>query len=826
VTGVGPADGPVLVTGSAGSVGRALVEGLLALGWSVVGLDRQPDAREPSPGWRAVVGDCFDPEVLAAALDGCRAVVHLAAVPTEAPVADIAASHVVGLTTVLEATRSAGLQRFVFASSNHAVGFTARQQLAGVDVRPRPDTFYGVGKVAGEALCSLFSDRYGFETVCVRIGSFLPAPITRRHLSTWLSPGDLARVVDAALRSDLAGDRHRVVYGISANTRGWWDLEPGRALGYDPVDDAEAYAGQILDPAVVGPPVDDPEGAYLGGSFAEPFVQPVPPSAVPHLSGDLFDQARAWLAEDPDPQTRSELEALLVSDDIESIADRFDGRLEFGTAGLRGEMGAGPNRMNRAVVIRAAAGLAAYVQAHGGGAVVVGYDARHQSDVFARDTAEVLAGAGLSALLLPRPLPTPVLAFAIRHLGCAAGVMVTASHNPARDNGYKVYLGDGSQIVPPADAEISTQIDAIGALATVPRGDAVTLLDDTVVEAYVTATSRLVASTAPTDLRVVYTPMHGVGRDVLLSVFALAGFAPPLVVPAQGTPDPDFPTVAFPNPEEPGALDLALAAARESYADLVIANDPDADRCAIAVPTSDGSFRPLSGDEVGALLAIHVIARMQREGRSGTLACSIVSSSLLGRIAAAAGLGFAETLTGFKWIARVPDLAFGYEEALGYCVDPGVVRDKDGISAALLVAELAAEVKAQGRSLTDVLDDLARRHGVYGTDQLSVRVDDLRLIPELMGRLRSRPPSSLGGRSVEGIDDLALGGGGLPATDGLRFRLEGGARVIVRPSGTEPKLKCYLEVIVPVTASVPSAREAAADRLAAIKRDLVTLTAS
>ena len=834
MTGVGPADGPVLVTGSAGSVGGALVEGLLALGWSVVGLDRQPDVRDPSPGWRAVVGDCFDPAVLATALDGCVAVVHLAAVPTEAPVADISASHIVGLTTVLEATRSAGLRRFVFASSNHAVGFTRRQPLAGVDVQPRPDSFYGVGKVAGEALCSLYSDRYGLETVCVRIGSFLPAPITRRHLSTWLSPGDLARVVDAGLRSDLGTDRHRVVYGISANTRGWWDLEPGRALGYEPVDDAEAYAGQLPAGADIDPAAEDPEGTYLGGSFAVPYAEPVPfaapgaePSlagAAPHLSGDLFDQARAWLAEDPDPQTRSELEALLVSDDIESIADRFDGRLEFGTAGLRGEMGAGPNRMNRAVVIRAAAGLAAYVQANGGGAVVVGYDARHQSDVFARDTAEVLAGAGLPALLLPRPLPTPVLAFAIRHLGCVAGVMVTASHNPARDNGYKVYLGDGSQIVPPADAEISSQIDAIGPLSTVPRGDAVTLLDDTVVEAYVAATSSLVPSTAPTDLRVVYTPMHGVGRDVLLSVFALAGFAPPLVVAAQGAPDPDFPTVAFPNPEEPGALDLALAAARESYADLVIANDPDADRCAIAVPTSDGSFRPLSGDEVGALLAIHVIARMQREGRSGTLACSIVSSSLLGRIAAAAGLGFAETLTGFKWIARVPDLAFGYEEALGYCVDPGVVRDKDGISAALLLAELAAEVKAQGRSLTDVLDDLARRHGVYGTDQLAVRVNDLRQIPELMGRLRARPPSSLGGRAVEGIDDLSLGGGGLPATDGLRFRLEGGARVIVRPSGTEPKLKCYLEVIVPVTASVPSAREAAAERLAAIKRDLVTLT--
>ncbi len=818
----GAVGAPVLVTGSAGSVGRVLVDGLLALGWSVRGLDRVADGRPATPAYTAVVGDCFDPDVIAAVVAGCLGVVHLAAVADEAPLADVAASHVVGLGIVLESARRAGVRRFVLASSNHAVGFTQRRPLAGIDLPPRPDSFYGVGKVAGEALCSLYSDRHGLDTVCLRIGSFQPRPSTRRHLSTWLSPGDLARMVDAALRADLGDERARVVYGISANTRRWWDIEPGRALGFDPVDDAEVYAAEIL-----GVPVtarDDHEAAYLGGSFAEPFV--APPAAVAAPSGDLFDQARAWLAEDPDPRTRSELEALLVADDIESIADRFDGRLQFGTAGLRGEMGAGPNRMNRAVVIRAAAGLAAYVREHGGGAVVVGYDARHNSAVFAHDTAEVLAGAGLPALLLPRPLPTPVLAFAIRHLGCAAGVMVTASHNPARDNGYKVYLGDGSQIVPPADAEISAHIDAIGALASVPRGTAFTLLDDAVVEAYVGCASRLVDPAAPTDLRVVYTPLHGVGRDILLPVFALAGFAPPLVVPAQGAPDPDFPTVAFPNPEEPGALDLALASARESYADLVIANDPDADRCAIAVPAPDGSFRRLSGDEVGSLLAVHVIARRARAGdRHGTLACSIVSSSLLGRIAAAAGLGFAETLTGFKWIARVPDLVFGYEEALGYCVDPGDVRDKDGISAALLLAELAAGLKAEGRSLQDVLDDLARRHGVHGTDQLSVRVDDLRLIAEVMARLRAAPPAVLGGRGVEAIDDLSLGGHGLPPTDGLRFRLEGGARVVVRPSGTEPKLKCYLEVVVPVTASLSTAREAASTRLAAIKRDLVNLTA-
>ncbi len=534
---------------------------------------------------------------------------------------------------------------------------------------------------------------------------------------------------------------------------------------------------------------------------------------------DGFELARTWLAEDPDPDTRAELQALLDAGDAEGIADRFSGRLEFGTAGLRGALGAGPNRMNRVVVMRAAAGLAAYLRAHGGTSVVIGYDARHKSDVFARDTAEVMRGAGLRASVLPRPLPTPVLAFAIRHLGADAGVMVTASHNPPQDNGYKVYLADGSQIVAPADAEISAEIDSVGPLATIARGDGWETFGEEVLDAYLDRVAGLVDPASPRDLRLVYTPLHGVGRDVVLSAFERAGFAAPYVVPEQGDPDPEFRTVAFPNPEEPGAIDLALAAAGD--ADLVLANDPDADRCAVAVRDAQATagWRMLRGDEVGALLASHLVRR--HPGATGTFAASIVSSSLLGRIAAAHGLGYEETLTGFKWISRVDGLRYGYEEALGYCVDPDAVRDKDGVSAALLVAELAAMLKAEGRALTDELDDLAREHGLHATDQLSVRLDDLADIEAAMARLRATPPTSLGGRAIVAAEDLAAGVGGLPPTDGLRYRLAGDGRVVVRPSGTEPKVKCYLEVVVGVSdGDVAAARRTAEAALDAIKRDL------
>jgi phosphomannomutase len=539
---------------------------------------------------------------------------------------------------------------------------------------------------------------------------------------------------------------------------------------------------------------------------------------------ELRKRARAWAADDPDPTTRAELEALLEQGDAAELADRFDGTLEFGTAGLRGELGAGSNRMNRVVVSRAAAGLAAYLNEQdlgqrGAGrdaAVVIGYDARHNSDVFARDTAEVMTGAGVRALVLPRPLPTPVLAFAIRELGCAAGVMVTASHNPPRDNGYKVYLGDGSQIVPPVDTEIAAHIEAVGPLADVPRGDGWTVLGDSIVDSYLDTVAGL-AGDGPRDLRLVYTPLHGVGGSSAVQVLETAGFDAPYVVPEQEQPDPDFPTVSFPNPEEPGAMDLAMALAAEKRADLVVANDPDADRCAAAVPEAHG-WRMLRGDEVGVLLAHHLITG----GHTGTYACSIVSSTLLGTMATAAGQPFVETLTGFKWISKVDGLVFGYEEALGYCVDPEHVKDKDGVSALLLLCELAAAEKAQGRTLVDVLDDLALAHGLHATDQLSVRVTDPAEIEAVMKRLRSVPPTSLGGLRVESIDDLSRGDGGLPPTEGLRYRLQSGARVIVRPSGTEPKLKCYLEVVVPVDAEagVDAARISAAARLDALRSDV------
>ncbi|MEW2091417.1 phospho-sugar mutase [Streptomyces sp. NPDC006682] len=540
------------------------------------------------------------------------------------------------------------------------------------------------------------------------------------------------------------------------------------------------------------------------------------------MQQDLITRARTWLAEDPDPETRAELAGLIDSEDLAALADRFAGTLQFGTAGLRGEIGAGPMRMNRSVVIRAAAGLAAYLKAHGqdGGLVVIGYDARYKSADFARDTAAVMTGAGLRAAVLPRPLPTPVLAYAVRHLGAVAGVEVTASHNPPRDNGYKVYLGDGSQIVPPADAEIAAAIAAVGPLDGVPRPESGwEILGEDVLAAYLARTDAVLSPGSPRSARTVYTAMHGVGTSVLTAAFARAGFPEPVLVAEQAEPDPAFPTVAFPNPEEPGAMDLAFATARRAGPDLVIANDPDADRCAVAVPdpSAEGGWRMLRGDEVGALLAAHLVDR----GVTGVLAESIVSSSLLGRIADKAGLGYEETLTGFKWIARVEGLRYGYEEALGYCVDPEGVRDKDGITAALLVAELASVLKEKGRTLLDLLDDLALAHGLHATDQLSVRVEDLTVIADAMRRLRETPPTALAGLPVTSAEDLSLGTDALPPTDGLRYHLTG-ARVIVRPSGTEPKLKCYLEVVVPISGrdGLPEARAKGAELLAAVKRDL------
>lgn len=534
----------------------------------------------------------------------------------------------------------------------------------------------------------------------------------------------------------------------------------------------------------------------------------------------MLRRAREWLAQDPDPDTRAELSALIEREDLAALDERFGAKLEFGTAGLRGELGAGPNRMNRVTVMRAAAGLAAVLGP--GKHVVIGYDARHKSDVFARDTAAVLTGAGLRASLLPRPLPTPVLAFAVRHLGADAGVTVTASHNPPRDNGYKVYWGDGSQIVPPLDAEISAAIDAVGRVDELAQDSGWTELGDEIVDAYLRAVTALPLGDAR-ELRVAYTPLHGVGAATLTAAFQAAGFDSPVTVEEQREPDPDFPTVAFPNPEEPGAMDLAIVLAAKAEADLIVANDPDADRCAVGVPLPGGGARMLTGDEVGGLLAEHVLTHTTGDRMVAT---TIVSSTLLGKIAQAHGVRYGETLTGFKWIIKAgPGLVFGYEEAIGYSVgsDAGLpVRDKDGIGAALTVAAIAAAARRDGRTLLDLLDDQARRHGLHATSQLSFRVSDLSLITAAMSRLRTDPPETLGGLTVKRADDLARGDGGLPPTDGLRYLLAGGARVVVRPSGTEPKLKCYLEAVVPVTTTPAEARARAAEQLASIRTDLET----
>ena len=483
------------------------------------------------------------------------------------------------------------------------------------------------------------------------------------------------------------------------------------------------------------------------------------------MTGSVVAAARAWRDEDPDPETQAEVDRLLTADegrpDVDALTDRFGARLQFGTAGLRGEMGAGPNRMNRAVVVRATAGLAAHLTAtgHAGEPVIVGFDARHRSDRFARDAAAVLAAAGFAVHLADRPLPTPVVAFGVTHLGCCAGVQVTASHNPPRDNGYKVYLGDGAQIVPPSDAEISAQIDAVGPLDTVARAadddPRVVVAGDGLVDAYVAGAlaqaGRTGGTATPADLGIVYTPLHGVGRDVVLRVLADAGFGAVTVVDEQADPDPDFPTVAFPNPEEPGALDLALAAARAGGADVVIANDPDADRLAVALPDGAGGWAPLTGDEIGVVLADWLLA--QGSGADRLVATTIVSSSMLGRLAAARGVASTETLTGFKWLARAaldrPDLRFvyGYEEALGSCVGT-LVRDKDGITAALAFAELAAAERQAGRTVRDRLDDLARELGVHATAQRSIRVEGADGLARMTAHRRraGREPAGPAGR--------------------------------------------------------------------------------
>jgi phosphomannomutase len=493
------------------------------------------------------------------------------------------------------------------------------------------------------------------------------------------------------------------------------------------------------------------------------------------------------MSEDPDPLTRAELAALIEADDVAELSDRFAGFLRFGTAGLRGPRGAGPNRMNRVVVMRAAAGVAAWLQEHHEDpAVVVGFDARHQSAEFAADAAAVLAGAGVRVTLMDAPRPTPVLAFAVGHLGVDAGLMLTASHNRAADSGLKVYLGDTAQIADPVDAEMAAAIATVGAISALPKSESYARVGDELLASYVDAVARHI--TGAGELSVVYTALHGVGHDAFHRVSERCGFTF-TAVPEQCAPDPDFPTVAFPNPEEPGAMDAALALGERRSADIVLAHDPDADRCALAARNGT-QLTVLTGDQLGVLLAdAHL-----RHGVSGCYASTIVSSELLGKMAAAHGQRWQQTLTGFKWVGRIPDLAFGYEEALGYCVSPAVSRDKDGIAAAVAAVELVAELRSRGMTVFDRLEEIYREHGHHLTGQLALRFERAAEIVELMHRLRTAPPRSLGPHPVTSLDDFAEGYRDLPQTDALRLGLACG-RVIIRPSGTEPKVKCYVEVI-------------------------------
>jgi phosphomannomutase len=619
---------------------------------------------------------------------------------------------------------------------------------------------------------------------------------------------------------------------------------------------------------------------------------------VVEVTGDagLRAAVEAWTSDDPDAGDREELRALLdrafgrAGSDLEAagaagaaaeaagaaeeLRDRFAGRLRFGTAGLRGAVAAGPNRMNRAVVRAATAAVADWLLESGPGAggrgaggrgaggrgaggrgvgVVVGCDARHRSADFADEVARVLAGAGIVVHLLPQPCPTPLLAFAVRRLGAAAGVMITASHNPAADNGYKLYLSDGAQVIPPADAEVEKRIAGLGPLARIPVAGAGSPLiirhGDEVAQEYLDAVVSVAGGAVHgPELNVVYTPLHGVAGDLMLRAIRQAGFTPPHVVAAQAEPDPDFPTVAFPNPEEPGALDLALADARRLRAELVVASDPDGDRLAVAVPEpadgtapspAEGGWRVLTGDQVGALIGASLLERTAAQAEPGArlVASTIVSSTLLAKIAAAAGVGYAETLTGFKWIARAADgrpgarFIFGYEEALGYEVGD-VVRDKDGIGAALAMLWLATSAKAAGRSVLEMYDALETAHGVHLTSQLTLRTAEP---AKVMSLLRTDPPVEFGGEPVVGLADLAGGredpGGTdpstppLPPADVLIFRLPG-ARVVLRPSGTEPKIKCYLELVEPLAGrSLAAARHAAAQRLAPVRSALQALLA-
>ena len=513
------------------------------------------------------------------------------------------------------------------------------------------------------------------------------------------------------------------------------------------------------------------------------------------ISDKLRDEVQKWIDHDPDKKTAAELSKWLTENNETEIARSFNGFLQFGTAGLRGRIGVGPSCMNRAVVSRTAAGIVSFMKANNLSSVVIGRDARHGSDDFATDSAEIFAGAGFKTYVLPRPLPTPILAYAVNKLQVDVGIMVTASHNPATDNGYKVYIGGqlngvkyhGSQIISPVDSEISNYITTANLLPN--RSKEFEAVDESLIDDYIQSVANLV--NAPNNLKIVYTPLHGVGAEIFLKVFSKAKFATPIIVKEQAEPDPDFPTTPFPNPEEAGAIDLCLEYARKLNADLVIANDPDADRCAIAINDGAIGWRMLRGDEVGIILGNYLIKKNKKS--NSAIANSLVSSSLLGKIASKNHLAFEETLTGFKWISKIDNLFFGYEEALGYCVDPKVVNDKDGISAAIIIAQIVGELKEKGISLTDYLDKIGEEYGFHLTDQISIRFTELSKIDNLLAKVLNNPPSELSGHILEKSENLS----DLKAMPSLGIRLiyKDQIRVIIRPSGTEPKLKCYIEVV-------------------------------
>lgn len=543
------------------------------------------------------------------------------------------------------------------------------------------------------------------------------------------------------------------------------------------------------------------------------------------MNQNLIEEVKRWIELDPDPVTAQQLQSWLDSGNEVKLKESFSGFLQFGTAGLRGPIGPGPSCMNRAVVQRASAGIAAYMKKRGLTSVVIGRDARYGSEDFTEESAQIFSGAGMKVWVLPRPLPTPVLAYAVNSLNADVGIMVTASHNPPQDNGYKVYLGGsvdgvryaGSQIVPPADLEIAAEIDAINTAQ--PKGTHWDILDDTVFNEYVAATATLARTRA--DVKVVYSAMHGVGTETLVATFKAAGFSAPILVKEQAEPDPDFPTVQFPNPEEPGAIDLSLKLAAEVGADIVIANDPDADRCAGAINDPAVGWRMLRGDEVGAILGHYIATTMKESCFGKSFGNSIVSSSILGKIARAHGIEFHETLTGFKWLAKIPNLRFGYEEALGYAVDAVSVNDKDGISAALMLAQCAAELKVTGHTIAGYLQNIWETYGFHGTEQISIRVKNIADVDSVLTKLRTTHPRQLGGTTLTSFIDLAQPTNGLPATNGVTMWFGESIRIIVRPSGTEAKMKCYIEV----AASGGSAQEiqAVQGKIAELKSELLQI---